>query len=330
MNTGNQMATAIPAEGLSEEIRAAWRRLPDKGFFFVLLAAWLGLFHFLGNSTFGYVDTPSLFGWMFDAYSKAGLDGVDGAGMLVLPLIFLIVWQKRQELLAVSFGFWWPGGLLLAAGLGLHLLGYVVQQPRLSIAGLFGGIYGLMGLVWGTQWLRAIFFPYCLTVMMMPLGSLTERVTFPLQVFVSWTVEHCFNDILGIGVLRVGTQLFNSLGTYKFEVAAACSGIRSLSTILLIGIFFTYYFSRVTSTWQRALLIGSTIPLAIIANLIRLSLIIGTGEFFGQATGDYVHESGFWSVVPYVVAIAGILFVNDWLERRPEKSPSLSPTPVHP
>src|SRR2546426_200125 len=42
-----------------------WRRMPDKSIFFVLLAAWFALFHFLGNSTLGYVKTPSLFGWWF-------------------------------------------------------------------------------------------------------------------------------------------------------------------------------------------------------------------------------------------------------------------------
>ena len=58
-NTGN---------GVLEDFRIqfleCWHRLPNKGLFLVLLAAWLALFHFLGNSTFGYVDTPSLLGWM--------------------------------------------------------------------------------------------------------------------------------------------------------------------------------------------------------------------------------------------------------------------------
>ena len=44
-----------------------WRRLPNKGFFFSLLAAWLALFHFLGNSVFGYVHNPSLLYWMYNA-----------------------------------------------------------------------------------------------------------------------------------------------------------------------------------------------------------------------------------------------------------------------
>ena len=49
-----------------------WRRLPNKVFFFLLLAAWLALFQFLGNSILGYIHTPSLFSWMHEAYRSSG------------------------------------------------------------------------------------------------------------------------------------------------------------------------------------------------------------------------------------------------------------------
>ena len=61
--------TASPPRNFGSEFLFYWQQLPHKGFFFVLLAAWLMLFQFLGNSTFGYVDTPSLFHWMANAYS---------------------------------------------------------------------------------------------------------------------------------------------------------------------------------------------------------------------------------------------------------------------
>ena len=60
MNT-NSRTIELPTDSLSEEIRACWRALPDKGLFFGLLAVWLLLFQFLGNATFGYVRTASLF-----------------------------------------------------------------------------------------------------------------------------------------------------------------------------------------------------------------------------------------------------------------------------
>jgi exosortase len=316
MHSMNQTAAAIPAEGMSEEIRAAWRQLPDKGFFFALLGAWLALFHFLGNSTFGYVDTPSLFTWMYTAYSTSGLEGDDGQGLIIPFLVVGLFWWKREQLLALPMRGWWPGLLLAAAALGLHILGYVVQQQRISIVALFAGIYALMGLAWGTRWLRASFFPFFLFAFMVPLGSYGAKITFPLRVLVSWIVEHLFDDVLGIGVLRVGTQLFNSLGTYQFEVAAACSGIRSLTSTLLAATAFGFIVFR--SPWRRAVMIAAAVPLAVLGNVLRLSLIVGAGELFGQGAGNFVHENTFFSLLPYVPVFGGLLYISRWLEEPAE------------
>ncbi len=324
MNNVSQTTAALPEEGLSDEIRSAWRQLPDKGSFFVLLIAWLTLFHFLGNSTFGYVDTPSLFMWMYNAYTATGTESDDGQGLIIPFLVLGLFWWKRKELLALPLRGWWPGLLLVAAALGLHILGYLVQQPRLSIVALFAGIYALTGLAWGTRWLRASFFPFFLFAFMVPLGSYATKITFPLRFLVSWIVEHLFDDVLGIGVMRVGTQLFNSLGTYQFEVAAACSGIRSLTSTLLAATAFGFIVFR--SPWKRAVMIASAVPLAVIGNVLRLSLIVGAGEFFGQQAGNFVHEDTFFSLLPYVPVFVGLMYLSRWLEESPDQQ-RLTTTP---
>lgn len=313
-------SAASPAEGISEEIRTAWQQLPDKGLFFILLAAWLALFHFLGNSTLGYAPTQSLLMWMYNAYSTSGLEGEDGQGLIIPFLVAGLFWWKRKELLALPLRGWWPGLLLAAAALALHILGYVVQQARISIVALFVGIYALTGLVWGTRWLRASFFPFFLFAFMVPMGSYAVKITFPLRVLVTWIVEHLFDDVLGIGVMRVGTQLFNSVGTYQFEVAAACSGIRSLTSTLLAATAFGFIVFR--SPWKRALMIAAAVPLAVIGNVLRLSLIVGAGEFFGQDVGNFVHENTFFSLLPYVPVFVGLMYISRRLEEQPEKQRS--------
>jgi len=70
-----------------------WGRLPNKFFFGALLLMWLALFQFLGNSTFGYIDTPSLFRWMMGAYTSPS--GDDGHGFLV-PLVVLAVGEQAD------------------------------------------------------------------------------------------------------------------------------------------------------------------------------------------------------------------------------------------
>ena len=312
MNT-NSCTIELPTDSLSDEIRACWRALPDKALFFGLLGVWLVLFQILGNSSFGYVRTPSLFQWMFVAYNKESVISDDAHGNLIPFLVLGLMWWKRKELLSEPVRNWWPALFLVGLGLLSHTLGFIAQQPRLSIIGLFTGIYGLTGVVWGPRWLYASFFPFFLFVFMVPLGSLTEPITFPLRIMVSWIVEHLFSGVLGIGVIRQGTALLNSLGTYQYEVAAACSGMRSLISIFLVAV--SYAFLVFKAPWQRAAMIAASLPLAVIGNVVRLSLIVGAAEFFGDKAGKGVHDSAIFSMAPYIPAFIGMMYIGNWLEK---------------
>src|SRR6266478_4491494 len=120
--------------GVLEEFRLefidCWRRLPNKIPFLVLLASWLALFQFLGNSTLGYVSTSSLFGYMYDAFSAGGeslLKADEGYAAFIPAVVLVLLWIKRRELLELDLHPWLPGLLIFAFGLLLHLLGYAVQ-----------------------------------------------------------------------------------------------------------------------------------------------------------------------------------------------------------
>jgi exosortase len=302
-------------------LAACWQRLPDKGLFFGLLAAWLALFHFLGNSTFGYVDTSSLFNWMFTAYNSKSPTADDGHANLIPFVVLGLFWWKRKELLGQPMQTWWPGLLLVAGALALHVVGYVVQQPRLCIMALFTGIYGLMGLAWGARWLRASFFPFFLLAFMVPLGSLTEPVTFPLRLLVSKAVAFVSQHLLAIDVGREGTKLFSVSGGYQYEVAAACSGIRSLMAITAISVIYAF---MVFKSWnRRTLLIATAVPLAFLGNAFRMMVIVLAAQAGGQDWGNYVHEGGPFgvlSLLPYVPAIVILMVVGRWLEKAEAQS----------
>jgi exosortase len=327
VNTTSQ-TIQLPTDSLSDEIRACWRALPDKALFFGLLVTWLLLFQFLGNSSFGYVPSASLFRYMFVAYNEETVVADDAHGNIIPFLVVGLMWWRRKELLSVSIKTWWPGLLVVGLGLLLHMLGFVVQQQRLSIIGLFIGIYGLMGLVWGPRWLLASFFPFFLFAFMVPLGSLTEPVTFPLRVMVSWIVEHLFNGVLGIGVMRQGTALLNALGTYQYDVAAACSGMRSLISIFLVAV--SYAFLVFSSPWKRLTLIAASLPLAIVGNVVRLSLIVAAAELFGDQAGKNVHDNAFYSMAPYIPAFLGMMWIGRWLENHGQDKPPGTEKPTPP
>ena len=154
----------------------------------------------------GYVHSPSLFAWLKNSYAPGGTSTDDGHGPMIPFLVAGLFWWKRKTLLAPPLQVWWPGIFFLAAGIALHLFGFVVQQPRFSVVGMFAGIFGLMGMAWGRAWLKESVFPFWLFIFSVPLSALLTFVTFPLRLLVTWLVAIIAN-LLTVHVVRQGTVL---------------------------------------------------------------------------------------------------------------------------
>ena len=258
---------------------------------------------------------------MCKAYNNPMGHGEDGHGNLIPFVVLALFWWKRNELLALRLRVWWPGLVLLALALALHVVGYMVQQPKISIVALFAGIYALMGMSWGPQWLRNSFFPFFLFVFCVPITSLGEPLTVPLRLAVTKIVAGFCYNVLGLDVHREGNILFNAARTYQYEVAAACSGIQSLIAIVALSTIFA--FMCLEKGWKRILMIAAAVPFAMLSNVVRMLFIVAAAELYGQSGGNYVHDSGFFSVLPYIPAIIGVFWLGRWLR---EPAP---PTPLN-
>jgi exosortase len=289
---------------VGSELKRCWDRLPNKLLFGLMLLAWILLFQFLGNSTLGYVKTPSLFGWMKYAFTISDADEL-GAYM---PLVVIgFIYWKRDSLVAAAQAPWWPALILVMLGLVLHWTGYVVQQTRLSIIGFFIGLYGLTGMVWGWRWLKALFFPFCLFVFCVPLATETERITFPMRLLATKITGVLCQSIMGIPVRIDGTMLLDAKGQYHYEIAAACSGIKSLSATVAISVIAGFVFFK--APWRRFAVIAAAFPLAVMGNVLRLVAIIVASEGFGPEAGKFVHDNSVLSLLPYVPAIGGVVLL---------------------
>ena len=195
------------------------------------------------------------------------------------------------------------------------------QQPRLSIIALFIGVYGLTGLAWGWPWLRASFFPFILFGFCVPLGSLAIPITFRLRLLVSELVEFVSHFFLAIDVIRQGTSLIDPSGHYQYEVAAACSGIRSLIATLALAVILG--FSSFPAWWKRLTMMAAAVPLAVLGNLLRMLSIIIAAEIGGQKLGNRVHDGGpggILSLLPYALAFLGLLLLEHLLRGRRAKA----------
>ena len=314
--------------GVLEEFRIefldCWHRLPNKAFFLGLLAAWLTLFQFLGNSTFGYDRTQSLLIWLYHIFTSGGLlESEEAYGLLIPFVVLALFWRKRRELVSLELGLWWPGSILVILGLAFHVIGYLVQQPRLSVIGMFTGLYGLTGLAWGAAWLRASAFPFLLFAFCVPLGVLVQPITFQLRLLVSKLVVLISHFILAIDVERDGTMLMDITHRYHYEVAAACSGIRSLLATFALAVILAFISFR--KSWKRLVMIASALPLAVMGNLLRMLAIIIAAELGGQDWGNRVHEGGplgIFSLLPYVPAFFGLLVMEHFLQKRSSELPT--------
>jgi exosortase len=307
--------------GVLEEFRIefleCWHKLPNKALFLVLFAAWLALFQFFGNPTLGYVKSASLMRWMLDAYHPAWqfFDSDDGHGVLVPFLVLLLFWIKRKELMGADIRAWPPALALIGFALALHVGAFMIQQPKISIIALFGGIYGLMGLAWGPQWLRRSLFPFFLLVFCIPLGTQGQTITTPLRHLVAIIVTAIAHLGIAPDLIRQGTQLMDADQSFMYDIAPACSGIRSLMVLLALTTIFGFLMFK--TTWRRLLTVLAAFPLAVMGNVIRLTFTVLVAEMFGHEAGKNVEQkAGF---VTFAVALVGVFLIERWLREPPDR-----------
>ncbi|HAB18678.1 MAG TPA: exosortase/archaeosortase family protein [Verrucomicrobiota bacterium] len=288
--------------------------LPSKTRLFLVGAAWVALFHFLGNSTFGYSDTPSLFSWLRAVYAANPDDAI---GYLIPPLILFLLYLRRDELMPLEKRPWAPALPLLALALLIHATGYLVQQARLSVVACGVGIYALTGLMWGPGWLRKTAFPFALLIFVVPITAYSTGLTFPLRLLSTKLAVGLCTTLLNLDLIRQGTTVFHALPDgrmgFEFDVAPACSGIRSLTVVFLLTLVYGYL--QFTSWWRRAALLVAAIPLAVLANVIRLSIVFTVGEAWGGEAGKRIETNlGF---ITFLVGLGGVLLLGRWLRERP-------------
>ena len=307
-----------PAPTLAEEFlvefRAFWAWLPDKPLFFTLLGAWAGLFHFLGHCSFNFTDQPSLFAWMWGAWSAEALEAEHGK--LVPVVVLILLWLRRNELLATPTRRWLPALAGVALALVLHVLAFTVQQPRVSMVALAGGVWCLVGLVWGPGWMRKTFFPFLLLGFCVPLEALGEGLLFQLRLLVTQLSVGIGHNLLGLDVLRDGTAIFNTARTFNYDVAPACSGIRSLTSLLAVTTIYGYVAFR--APWKRAVMMALAAPLAVAGNVARITTVIILAEAFGHKAGAAAETN--LGYVTFAVAI-GLMLLAGWLMREKAAPP---------
>lgn len=304
----------MSANEQSVSVPPAARATP--GLFFVIgsiLLVFIGLiYHFQGTSTIQVADrnSRSLWDWLWHVWNTEVFDVSHGP--LVPFLAGFLIWWNRAKIAAQPLAVCWTALLGVALALLMHWVGMRGAQPRLSVFSLILLAWSLSCLFIGWKKARYLIFPAAILIFMIPFNFLEQQIAFPLRMMVT-DASVAVAKVLGIPVRQVGSQIYDTTGRFQYDVAAACSGIRSLTTLLCIGAVFGYLTQ--SQAWRRVVLFLAAIPLAVLGNIVRVTLIIIAADWFGQEAGKKVHDwGGFVIFVVVLLCLFGIgnLFEVDY------------------
>jgi exosortase len=199
----------------------------------------------------------------------------------------------------------WSGVAIVAAGLAILVLGVFGAELFLSRISLLIVLTGLILSFGGRKLLAELRFPLLILLLAIPIPAIIySQITLPLQTLAARTAGALL-PLFAVPVLREGHVIV--LPSMKLEVAQACSGIRSLMSLLTISILYGYFLER--SLWTRTMLALVTVPIAIAANCLR---IVGTGicvQYWDpdEALG-FFHEFSGWVI--FLVSLLCLYLVH--------------------
>ena len=214
-------------------------------------------------------------------------------GFFVPIFSAFVIWQERARFAALSPRPSWWGVLFLGLGLCTLIVGQMGAEVFLSRLSLLMVLAGLIVLFLGWSFFRAVLFPWAFLFLMIPIPAIIfNQITFPLQLLAS-KVASATLPWMGVPVLREGNVIV--LPAMALEVAEACSGIRSLMSLMTLAIIYGYLMEKRVSV--RVLLALASIPIAVAANSFR---IVGTGllvQYWDPEKGQgFFHEFSGWLI----------------------------------
>ena len=244
---------------------------------------------------------------LIDAWST---DDNYSHGFFIVPLAAFFAWERRHAFAAAPLRPSYSGLVVVAGSLFLLVAGLLGAELFISRVSIVGAIAGSLLFLFGWQRLRIMLFPLFFLLLMIPLPAIIfNQIAFPLQLLASNVGEAAISS-LDIPILREGNVLI--LANATLEVAEACSGIRSLVSLFTLGIVFGYFVDR--RRWVRAAIALSAIPVAILANALRVASAGVAAHNFGTAGVEGLfHEFSGWVV--FIVAFLMMLGFQRLLQR---------------
>lgn len=272
----------------------------------------------------GYADLRRTIAQTLSIYWK---DPTWQHGALAPLIAGFLVWRRRMELAAMPVsGSGWGLPVILLSAL-LYFAGFKANSFYFGIAAVQGFIAG--SVLWMLGWAQArrLIFPWLILCFSWPLLFLEDTIAFRLRLILVESTTWLLNQV-GVATWVEGTALLSApvpeIGReagalFSLKVDGPCSGMRSLFALMMVSALFSY-FGQATIK-RRLLLFATSIPLAVLANLARLLILLAASAVFGQdfAVGNEEKEVSTFhflsGIAVFIVALAGLQGVSSLMNR---------------
>jgi exosortase A len=266
-----------------------------------ILGLGLGIIFFL----IAYWNT---FVWLWERSVEA--DSYYSHAFLIPLVSAFLIWRQRGELREVpvkpsTWGLW-----LIIAALCAHLLSVLLNVFFTSSFSILGLVFGLTLYFFGWPITRKIMFPLAFLVFMFPLPmAALGAVSLPLRTFATESGAR-IAELFGVPVVREGFQLI--FPSSSLLIDNPCSGLRSLIALMALGSVYAYLFTG--PLWKRLTLFLLSIPIAILANTVRVAtLVLAVSRFGSGVINGPLHELS--GLMVFVLALLLLMWagkVLDW------------------
>lgn len=224
-----------------------------------------------------------------------------GHGFLIPLLTAYLIYRRKAHLATLPReGFVW-GLPIIAGGLGLHLL--AIHQDVNFVQGfaLVTVIFGLVVWLYGRAVGRDLLFPIAFLMFMVPMGRLlVDKFAQPMQLWGA-ALAGGAAGFMGVPVHVEGTAMM--IPDYTLEVAIPCSGLKSAIALTALGALYAYLL--LGPLWKRWLVFVASLPIALIANGVRLWLTVVLAASIGPKTAEgFFHEVS--GLFVFVIALVGL------------------------
>lgn len=250
--------------------------------------------------------------WMIERWTQN--ESYYSHGFLIPIISLFVAWQRKDAIGKSKVSSEMAGLWIAALGIIIHIICATLRVYFISGFSLVFILYGMVLFFFGREVMRQLVFPIFFLLTMVPLPLvLISNLTVKLKLFAAQCSTFILNHI-GFPSIRDGSII--KMPNSYIAVEAPCSGLRSLIALLTLGLLFA--FAMKTSYLKKALVLLSAVPIAILANIMRIILLATVNDLYGEkiAMGFFHDFTGF---LVFVVAFAGLWVVVRVLEPRGEK-----------